>query len=94
MTTKPRILKEFPAPRTAGRKPTYPWDEWIDGKPRELVQGVHFECEPKSLRTLIHRTAPKYGMNAKTHISERILNKGQENEERVAIMVVVFYKKT
>lgn len=68
MTNTRNILDEFP--HHMGRTPIYPWDEWTDGKIRELVQGVDFHSEATSFRTLIHRTARKRGLKAKTRISD------------------------
>lgn len=64
----PEILDKFG--HHMGRKPIYPWDEWTDGKIRELVQGIDFESEITSFRVLIHRTARKRGLKAKTRVTD------------------------
>jgi hypothetical protein len=62
------ILSEFP--NHMGRTPIYPWEQWTDGQIRELVQGEDFYSEATSFRTLIHRTARRRGLKAKTRISD------------------------
>jgi len=32
------------------RKPKYPWDIWLDGRPWRLTKGVDFQCLASSLR--------------------------------------------
>ncbi len=57
-------------PRTQGRPPVYPWDEWCDGKARRLFRGEDFFSHPKSFRVLVHRTAKGRGLKAHTHIED------------------------
>lgn len=68
MTNSDNILDEFP--NHMGRTPIYPWEQWTDGQIRELVQGEDFYSEATSFRTLIHRTARRRGLKAKTRISD------------------------
>lgn len=68
MTNSDNILSEFP--NHMGRTPIYPWEQWTDGQIRELVQGEDFYSEATSFRTLIHRTARRRGLKAKTRISD------------------------
>jgi hypothetical protein len=57
-------MSSFPA--TQGRPQVYPWDEWTNGEIWDLDYGRDFFCEPKSFRTLVHRTAQVYGLRART----------------------------
>jgi hypothetical protein len=90
--SKPAILDEFPQQKHAGRPPEYPWDEWTDGEVRKLVRGEHFTCALRSLRSLIHLTARKRGLRAKTNIEERI-EQTPDGPVKVEEMAVVFYEK-
>lgn len=85
---EPAILSEFPKEKRAGRPPEYPWDVWMDGETRRLIRGEHFTCTPLSLRSLIHLTARKRGLNAKTQIETVMVD-----DKPVETMIVLFYKK-
>lgn len=43
-----------------GRKEAYPWDEWLDGQTRRLVQGQDFTCKPASMQTTIYSAAERH----------------------------------
>lgn len=55
----PSVLK-----RNLGRKQSYPWDEWLDGNCRKLVQGKDFGCALNSLAILAYAQANKRGLQA------------------------------
>lgn len=40
----------------------YPWDEWLDGRPWELVPGEDFKCTPASFRMLAALNAKHRGL--------------------------------
>ena len=43
-----RVIDTFPAHTNQSR---YPWDEWLDGRVWELVQGEDFDAKPNTLKT-------------------------------------------
>lgn len=47
----------------------YPWDEWLDGEPRRIHQGVDFEIDPRRMAMSI-RSAAK-NRNLKVAVRER-----------------------
>ena len=49
----------------------YPWDDWLDGQTRHLVWGVHFECNPGSLRAKAAHQAAKRGLRVTFKIKNR-----------------------
>jgi hypothetical protein len=53
-----------------GRPPTYPWEEWTDGKTRRLFKDDDFNASLISFRTMVHRKARDVGMRAFTKINE------------------------
>lgn len=44
-----KLLRKALAERTH-----YPWDKWLDGKPRELTHGEDFFIDARSFRKIIH----------------------------------------
>lgn len=60
-------LTEFPKHR--GRPNIYNWDIWTNGEVWQLERGVDFTCDPRSFRTLVHRTKRARGIQAKTKIN-------------------------
>jgi hypothetical protein len=49
-------------------KPKYPWSEWTDGQPWEVVHGKDFTCTPGSLVVYLYHKANELGMNVRTSI--------------------------
>lgn len=60
-----RRLEEFPTiiDRGDGK---YPWSEWTDGSPWELVQGEDFKIKVSSMRQTAAKLAERRGLNLKT----------------------------
>lgn len=56
-----RTLKHFAPPKSKGRKPTYPWERWFNGKTWQLSRGQDFTCEPTTLQRLARKTALAMG---------------------------------
>lgn len=48
-----RTLDSFPE----ARRGIYPWDEWLDGRVRELHQGVDYQKATKSFRSAAQQAA-------------------------------------
>jgi hypothetical protein len=44
-------------PAPLGRRPDYPWDQWLNGEAWEITHGVDFKCTMDSMENLIRRTA-------------------------------------
>ena len=53
-----------------GRQAKYPWDEWIDGKTRKIVQGEDFTCKVPSMQTLLRDTARFNNMSVRTSVTD------------------------
>ena len=60
-------------PHTTPHKPEshahlrkYPWPELAAGKTVTLTQGVHFTCQPATVRDMAHKAAGYRGMKART----------------------------
>jgi hypothetical protein len=60
-----RIIEEFPA---KWRRRRYPWDEWLDGKPRVLTQGEDFTVSLVAMQRHFARTAKERGLQGHTRI--------------------------
>lgn len=61
-----RIIEALPPRTVAGRSSKYPWAEWLDGSPRELVNGEDFEGEPDNFRRTIYSAASSRGLKVLT----------------------------
>jgi hypothetical protein len=57
-----RRLDSFPA--TTGAR--YPWDEWLDGSPWELVPGEDFDSKTSTFRANAQIQAKKRGGRARS----------------------------
>lgn len=60
-------LSEFPT--TRGRRKgdsKYPWDEWFDGKIRQLDVGEDFDAKIESFRSTISGAAKDRGIRVRT----------------------------
>jgi hypothetical protein len=70
-----KILAEMPRKAAgAGRKPIYPYDEWLDGQIRQLEGGKDFTAKPGSVLTSIRQTADARGLKLRT----RYTNDGKD----------------
>ena len=41
---------------------SYPWNEWLNGRPWRINMGEDFDMEPSSFRTYLYRTAKRRGL--------------------------------
>lgn len=57
-----RRLEAFPASASA----RYPWDQWLDGSPWELVRGEDFHSKLSTLRANAQVQARKRGGHARS----------------------------
>lgn len=56
-------LKTFAPPKAkGGRKPTHPWEKWLDGNTWELVRGKDFYSTTLTLSKFIRTVANKRGI--------------------------------
>jgi hypothetical protein len=53
-----RQLEAFPERPSTAR---YPWDQWLDGHPWELIRGEDFQAKPGTFRTNAQTQAKKRG---------------------------------
>jgi len=60
-----RIIDEFPA---EWRRRRYPWQEWLDGKPRILTLGEDFTVSLVAMQRHFVRTAKERGLQGHTRI--------------------------
>lgn len=47
-----------------GSRGFYPWDQWENGEWWHLVEGADFVSSKKTMVTVIHNRAGRYGMTA------------------------------
>lgn len=79
-----KILKEMPKKAGgAGRKAIYPYDEWLDGKIRQLEPGIDYTAKPQSLVALIRQTAEARGLKLRSRFVV-------ENKEITGVVVQAF----
>jgi hypothetical protein len=64
-----RTVDELPDP-ARGRRVTYPWDEWLDGRVWELEQGKDFQSTTQSFRQIAYNRAGQRGKSAAVQIHE------------------------
>ncbi len=57
-----KVLVTFP-PRL--RTEQYPWNDWFDGIPRLLEEGVDYTVAPSSFRASAHQAAKRYGVKVR-----------------------------
>ena len=60
-----RIIDEFPA---EWRRRRYPWQEWLDGKPRILTLGEDFTVSLVAMQRHFVRTAKQRALQGNTRI--------------------------
>lgn len=58
---------EWPTP-ASGSGGVYPWDEWLDGQPRRLRQGVDFEVRPEAFRSAATMAAGRRRIRVRTSV--------------------------
>lgn len=64
-----QVLEELPKSRRAGgagRAAKYPYDEWLDGNPKGLVQGEDYETKTITIAQLIRMAAKSRGVDVRT----------------------------
>lgn len=66
---------ETPAPRIGkrGRKPKYPWEEWVDGTLRTIKRGEDFDVQVFVMQSQLHTYAAKNGFKVETETSDDLL---------------------
>lgn len=80
-----KILTEMPKRLGgAGRKPIYPYDEWLDGQIRQLEPDIDYTAKPQSVVSSARATAEKRGM----HLRTRYLH--NSSREIVGIVIQAF----
>ena len=66
-----KVIKEFTIGGTGGRPDPYPWEEWVDGKYREVSHGQQFTCPVSSFVNGLHNRARTMGMKAETRTDKK-----------------------
>jgi hypothetical protein len=61
------VLDEDLPPRR-GRRPEYPWDEWLDGRTWLLKAGEDFAVPATSMRVMIYQKAYKRHLKVTTEL--------------------------
>ncbi len=61
------IVKEMP--ETDGRH-VYDWGSMVDGKPRRMVRGEDFHCQPRSVRSAAKAYARRRGLKCVVRMLE------------------------
>ena len=54
--------------RNAGGNAKYDWEQILNGKTWELIQGEDFEMEPRTFVAHCHGTAKRRNLKVRTHI--------------------------
>ena len=54
--------------RGLGRRPTYPWDEWLDGSTWRITRGADFDSQARAMVKLVHHAARRRGQLVATQI--------------------------
>jgi hypothetical protein len=57
-------LNTFPGPRAPQRR--YPWDEWTNGRPWQIMRGEDYDISTENMRTNLHMRASSMGRTVKT----------------------------
>lgn len=52
-----------------GRRPMYPWDEWMDGTARRIRRGEDFEVSAESMAQHIRNTMRTRGLDGHARLS-------------------------
>lgn len=62
------ILDEWPEALTPEPRPAYPWNEWLDGRPRRLTHGIDFLVSAHSLATAARVTGLRRGIKVRASV--------------------------
>ena len=62
-----RRLDNFPARPSTAR---YPWDEWLDGSPWELVRGDDFQAKAATFRANAQTQAKRRGGRVRSRATD------------------------
>lgn len=65
-----RIIEDY-QPKKGGRRDTYPWTEWLDGRTYMLSRGEDFKCTLKAMRIHIYRMAKRRGVKVSVHFQDK-----------------------
>lgn len=57
-------LSTFPKRRPPGQR--YPWDEWTNGRPWQIMRGEDYDISTENMRTNLHMRASSIGRTVKT----------------------------
>ena len=63
-------LKTLPVSLSRCKGPLYPWNEWLDGSPWELVKGKDFHCSLSGFMASAYHAAQRRGMYVKTRTNK------------------------
>lgn len=64
---------EFAQISQAGLRPRYPWENWLNGSPHDLVAGLDFVGSASSMRTKALDHARKRGLRVRTRVARDVL---------------------
>jgi hypothetical protein len=56
-----------------GRRPTYPWDEWLDGRIWKLTRGEDFRPEPRYFGNMAQASGARRGVKVETRVDGDVL---------------------
>jgi hypothetical protein len=74
-----RIIDDSALTGPARRKASYPWDEWFDGRTRELVRGEDFTISTSAFARSAYAAAVLRGKRARISVLEdRILLRAEK----------------
>lgn len=51
-----------------GRRPRYPWAEWLDGQRRRLAEGTDYQVSTTSFRRMFYAAAAARGLDASVSV--------------------------
>lgn len=63
-----KVLDAMPKKVSGKRSAVYPYDEWFDGRARELEAGVDFKSKARSLGNLLRMEASKRGLKISVYL--------------------------
>jgi hypothetical protein len=56
-----------------GRPPTYPWDEWLDGRVWKLTRGEDFHSKPRYFGNMAQVSGARRGVKVETRVDGDVL---------------------
>lgn len=63
-----RVLKDYKPPvKGPGRPDKYPYDDWFDGKIREVVSGKDYDCKSTTIYWCLKRAARVRGLSIQVY---------------------------